>query len=94
MDVDRRDDGTDLFADDRGRLSHLSHTVCDSRPDREWKIEKRIQVRKPEIVRTPRIGIRLASELKLRFFVDGNRFVSGKAGDHTRPRQYSLCRAG
>lgn len=37
------------------------------------------------ITRSPRIGIRHAAELPLRFFVDGNQFVSGKAGLHTQP---------
>ena len=32
---------------------------------------------------SPRIGIRHAADFPLRFFVDGNRYVSGRAGDHT-----------
>lgn len=39
---------------------------------------------------TPRIGIRHAAELPLRFFVDGNRYVSGLARDHTRRPTESL----
>ena len=35
-----------------------------------------------EVTTTTRIGISSAAELELRFFVDGNRFVSGRAGDH------------
>lgn len=35
-----------------------------------------------EVTTTPRIGISTAADLKLRFFVDGNRFVSGRASDH------------
>ena len=43
------------------------------------------------ITSTPRIGITNASSLVLRFFVDGNRFVSGKVRDHQqRPARTSL----
>lgn len=43
----------------------------------------------PEIIARPRIGISLAVELPLRFFVDGNWFVSGLAGDHRcRPAEH------
>lgn len=38
----------------------------------------------------PRIGIRHAAELPLRYFVDGNRYVSGRAGDHTHRPIHSL----
>ena len=37
-----------------------------------------------DIVATPRIGISNDADLLLRFFVDGNWFVSGLARDHTR----------
>ena len=38
------------------------------------------------ITTTSRVGISKSTELKLRFFIDGNRFVSGRIGDHqTRP---------
>lgn len=37
------------------------------------------------ITSTERIGISQAKKRKLRFIVDGNWFVSGRAGDHIRP---------
>ncbi|WP_237607710.1 DNA-3-methyladenine glycosylase [Roseimaritima sediminicola] len=33
----------------------------------------------------PRIGISSATRLPLRYFVDGNTFVSGRRGDHSQP---------
>jgi DNA-3-methyladenine glycosylase len=40
-----------------------------------------------QVTATSRIGISTSTELQLRFFVDGNWFVSGRVGDHqTRPR--------
>ncbi|MEM6363855.1 MAG: DNA-3-methyladenine glycosylase, partial [Planctomycetota bacterium] len=42
------------------------------------------------ITTTPRIGVSQAKELPLRFFVDGNRYVSGRAADHKRPRRETL----
>jgi DNA-3-methyladenine glycosylase len=39
------------------------------------------------ITATNRIGISKSTERKLRFFIDGNRYVSGRTGDHqTRPK--------
>ena len=38
-----------------------------------------------ELTATERIGISRAREMPLRFFINGNRFVSGRASDHRRP---------
>ncbi len=38
------------------------------------------------VTTTKRIGISSAADLKLRFFIDGNRFVSGRASDHRHRR--------
>lgn len=41
-----------------------------------------------EITATSRIGISSAQDLQLRYFIDGNWYVSGRSGDHrTRPRK-------
>jgi DNA-3-methyladenine glycosylase len=40
---------------------------------------------------TPRIGISSGVDLPLRFFVDGNRYVSGKASDHRLTRRSELA---
>ena len=40
----------------------------------------------PEIISTPRIGVSTATDLPLRFFINGNWFVSGRVREHrTRP---------
>lgn len=44
----------------------------------------------PRISRSPRIGVTSAQESPLRFFVDGNRYVSGRRGDHSSPAVESL----
>ncbi len=46
-----------------------------------------------KIHRSGRIGIRMAKEKLWRFFIDGNRFVSGRVSDHRIPRQRSLLDA-
>jgi DNA-3-methyladenine glycosylase len=40
-----------------------------------------------DIRATPRIGISRSTDLPLRFFIDGNLYVSGCAKDHCRPRR-------
>jgi DNA-3-methyladenine glycosylase len=40
-----------------------------------------------DIRATPRIGISRSTDLPLRFFIDGNLYVSGCARDHSRPRR-------
>ncbi|WP_221225070.1 DNA-3-methyladenine glycosylase [Aporhodopirellula rubra] len=47
-----------------------------------------------DVIATPRIGISQAVDLPLRFFVDGNRYVSGLAREHTRPRREQLGTLG
>lgn len=42
------------------------------------------------IARSPRIGIREGTELMYRYFIDGNRYVSGPASSHTMGRRQSL----
>jgi DNA-3-methyladenine glycosylase len=55
--------------------------------DRMW-LEKVPPSRKFQIQTSPRIGISQARELPLRYFVDGHRFVSGRAADHSMPRTW------
>ncbi len=52
----------------------------------EWRLTARHGAG-PHVIASPRIGIRHATDLPLRFFVDGNRYVSGLARLHTRPRR-------
>lgn len=47
--------------------------------ERKWKLRT-----------SPRIGISKAKELKYRYFIDGNHFVSGLARDHSRGRYWSF----
>ena len=42
------------------------------------------------VLSSPRIGISRAQAKKLRFFVDGNQFVSGRARDHRQPNRHRL----
>lgn len=55
----------------------------------DWRLIAHHDVQS-RVIASPRIGIRHAADLPLRFFIDGNRFVSGLAGLHTRPRREQL----
>jgi DNA-3-methyladenine glycosylase len=54
--------------------------------ERIWIEQSTNQPRLPafRIGTSPRIGVTSAESLELRFFVDGNRFVSGRRRDHSR----------
>lgn len=59
--------------------------------DRIWIARPRFQ-HKPKIrtAQRPRIGVTSAQHLLLRYFIDGNRFVSGRAGDHASDEKTEL----
>ncbi len=61
----------------------------DVNRSRDWRLDAGHDVQSRWIA-SPRIGIRHAAELPLRFFIDGNRYVSGPARLHTRPRRDEL----
>ncbi len=71
--VDRRYDGLDLATSNQVWIESRPEMVATCR----WKIA---------IGR--RIGIRKGSNLRLRWFLDGHQFVSGKAADHTAGRSW------
>ncbi len=73
--VDRHLDGIDLFASDQLWLED------SSMPAPKMKRRRRV---------TSRIGISTAKEKRLRWFLDGNRFVSGKASHHSQGRHWSF----
>lgn len=75
LDIDRTADGLDLLA---GGQIWLEHANASNR-NLPWKQKS-----------SARIGISQARNLKLRWFIDGNRFVSGRAKDHTHGRTWSF----
>jgi DNA-3-methyladenine glycosylase len=74
--IDRQMDGVDLL------------TSSDV-----WlEVEPRgLEVLPLQIIASPRIGISRSQDRLLRFFVDGNRYVSGCARCHSRPNRESFC---
>lgn len=55
----------------------------------DWRLTAHHDVQS-RVIASPRIGVRHAAALPLRFFVDGNRYVSGLARLHTRSRRDEL----
>jgi DNA-3-methyladenine glycosylase len=76
LDVDRRLNGVNLMTSDQLWIEPAPEAVAE----RQWKK-----------IRTGRIGIRLGNELKLRWIVSGNQFVSGPASDHPEGRCWRFC---
>ncbi|MEM9367915.1 MAG: DNA-3-methyladenine glycosylase [Planctomycetota bacterium] len=66
------------------------HDGDELRESAGWRLECGVTVNADRIAAGPRIGISKSQTLPLRFFVDGNRFVSGRASDHHLPRVGSL----
>lgn len=77
MSIDLRFDDSDM----------IGHSKLQIRPPMQS-----IDLEAIDIATSPRIGISKAVELPLRFFVNGNRFVSGRASDHTMTRRGRLIR--
>ncbi|MEM9644163.1 MAG: DNA-3-methyladenine glycosylase [Planctomycetota bacterium] len=76
LNIDRQSDGNSPHRDPTWRLTS---TTWASSPS----LRRRIRA-------TPRIGIRQSMARRLRFILSGNRYVSGPAADHDRPRQDSI----
>jgi DNA-3-methyladenine glycosylase len=72
--VDRRHDGLKICADSGLWIEPLSPSALSPRG---WRIKS-----------SPRIGISRSVDLPLRWFIDGNIFVSGLARHHTNRRKW------
>lgn len=72
--IDRRHDGLDLLTSDQVWIE-----------EGEWYTLQKLSIRCGT-----RIGISQATELALRWFYDGNSFVSGLVREHTRGKYWSL----
>ena len=73
-----------LQVDQRFNETHLTN------PNRLWiakAMPHAANQTRPRIASSPRIGVSSAEDLRLRFFYDGCRFVSGPRKWHTRPCQ-------
>ncbi len=98
--------GVEMMMEHRGTSDRLRITsgpgmICQAmRVDRgcdgvdfiesdEWLIAAGHDV-SHDVRTSPRIGIRQASDLPLRYFVNANCYVSGPAGLHSRPRREEL----
>lgn len=73
LDIDRNQDGLDLFQSNEIWIEHPIESV----EQRDWKIQA-----------STRIGISQARDKHLRWFIDGNFFVSGRASQHTTGRHW------
>ncbi len=77
MSIDRRLNGIDLT-----EHSEIWIESSETPPCPNWRINS-----------SGRIGIRVGQDKRWRFFIDGNRFVSGRASDHSQPRRNQLSRS-
>jgi DNA-3-methyladenine glycosylase len=69
---------------------HRQHDGIDLVDHERLWIESSTTVPSFRITRSPRIGIQHGTDLLYRFFIDGNRFVSGPASYHASRRNRSL----
>jgi DNA-3-methyladenine glycosylase len=70
---------------------HRPHDGIDLVEDDSLWIEAPSASPRFRMARSTRIGIRQGTELLYRYFVDGNRHVSGRASCHTVPRNRSFA---